>query len=369
MTTPPASMKSPVQGQAWELALVARFPRLRALAWSGDYLYASSGYELLRAKILQTEVPSANLPWQPVASFRPAWWRRGSAAIRLTSRLFRDGFHALAILPSGGIVGAVPGAIVTLRHGEREFRTTHAITRGTRPLHITSVPGGTVYWGEYFDNAARDEVHIYASTDGGVTRNVAYTFPKGAIRHVHNIIYDSWGDCLWVLTGDYADECRILRASCDFSQVDVVLQGNQQARAVALVPAEGGLFFASDTPLEANFIYHMNRQGRLKKLATVSSSSIYGCRVRNSIFFSTMVEPSDVNSDDHVRIYGSHDGENWPALIAWRKDHWPMSFFQYGNAFFPDGENKTDYLAVTTVAVQADDQSTLLYSLRSALSS
>ncbi len=362
MTTP-ASTKLPTQDQRWELVRIARFPRLRALVWFGDYLYASRGYELLRAKISQTEIPSANLPWQPVASFSPAWWRHASAATRLSSRLFRDGFHALTILPSGGIVGAVPRAIVTLRPGENEFHTTHAITRGTRPLHITSVPTGTVYWGEYFDNAAREEVHIYASTDGGIAWNVVHTFPKGAIRHVHNIVHDPWGNCLWVLTGDYGNECRILRASCDFSHVDVVLQGNQQARAVALVPSEGGLFFASDTPLEANFIYHMNRQGGLRKLSGVTSSSIYGCRVRNSVFFSTMVEPSDANSDDHVRIYGSRDEENWRALLAWRKDHWPMSFFQYGNAFFPDGDNKTDYLALTTVAVREDDQATLLYSI------
>lgn len=363
MTTPPASITPPDQGEPWELAPVARFPRLRALAWSGDYLYASRGYQLLRANFSPPKISSANLDWQPVASFRPAWWRHASAPLRLSSRLFRDGFHALAILPSGGIVAAVPGAIVTLCPGESEFRATHAITRGTRPLHVASVPSGTVYWGEYFDNAARDEVHIYASTDGGLTWNVAYTFPKDAIRHVHNIVYDAWEDCLWVLTGDYGDECRILRASCDFSQVDVVLQGNQQARAVALVPTVDGLFFSSDTPLEANFICHMNREGGLRKLAAITSSSIYGCRVRDRVFFSTMVEPSDVNSDDHVRIYGSRDGENWRALLAFRKDHWPMSFFQYGNAFFPDGENKTDYLAVTTVAVEADDQSTLLYAI------
>jgi hypothetical protein len=50
-------------------------------------------------------------------------------------------------------------------------------------------------------------------------------------------------------------------------------------------------------------------------------------------------------------------------LLAWRKDRWPMSFFQYGNAFFPDGENKTDFLALTTMAVEQDDQATLLYSI------
>ena len=96
--------------------------------------------------------------------------------------------------------------MITLRPDENRFQITHKITRGTRPLHITSIPGGNVFWGEYFDNASRDEVHIYASIDGGVKWDVAYTFPRGAIRHVHNIVHDPWGECLWLLTGDYGDE-------------------------------------------------------------------------------------------------------------------------------------------------------------------
>jgi len=67
--------------------------------------------------------------------------------IALQARLFRDGFHALAFLPSAAIIGAVPGSIVTLGPGESEFRQTHAITRGTRPLHITATPGGAAFWG------------------------------------------------------------------------------------------------------------------------------------------------------------------------------------------------------------------------------
>jgi hypothetical protein len=111
----------------------------------------------------------------------------------LTMRLFRDGFHALAVLPSGALVAAVPGAMVTLRPGGTEFRPSHTILRGTRPLHITAVPGGAIYWGEYFDNPARDKVHIYASTDAGAGWSVAYTLPKGAIRHIHNIVHGSLG--------------------------------------------------------------------------------------------------------------------------------------------------------------------------------
>lgn len=195
---------------------------------------------------------------------------------RLSSRLLRDGFHALAMLPSGAVVAAVAGAIVTLPPGEKNFRVTHEITRGTRPLHISVVPDGTVYWGEYFDNPSRAEVHVYASHDAGMTWKIAHTFPKGAVRHIHNIVHDPRGDCLWLSTGDYGDECRLLRASCDLSRVETVLQGNQQARAVALVPMEDGLYFSSDTPLESNFIYLLDRQGELSRLASVSSSSING---------------------------------------------------------------------------------------------
>jgi hypothetical protein len=351
---------TPVAG----LVRLDRFPGVRALAWSGDVLYGSRGYDLLSAKVGSN--PGA-FDWEYVARFNPGLRRNLSVRNSLTARLFRDGFHALAVLPSGGSVAAVPGAIVTLQRNEKEFRQTHKIARGTRPLHITAVPNGGIFWGEYFDNPSRDEVHIYGSSDHGLTWSVSYTFAKGAIRHVHNIVHDPWGNCLWVLTGDNGDECRILRASCDFGHVETVLQGKQQCRAVAAIPAEGGLYFSSDTPLEQNFIYRLDRSDKLSQLTRVTSSSIYGCRVADELFFSTMIEPSDVNLDRFVRVYqgsGRNPGD-WKSVLAWQKDRWPMNFFQYGNAVFPDGNNTTSCLAVTSVAVQADDLVTSIYSIHS----
>jgi hypothetical protein len=40
-----------------------------------------------------------------------------------------------------------------------------------------------------------------------------------------------------------------------------------------------------------------------------------------------------------------------------------MRWFQYGNAFLPDGNNTTEFLAITTVAVEDDDQVISLYAL------
>jgi hypothetical protein len=356
---------SPDQDSTSRLTLVARIPRLRALAWSADHLYAARGYHIVRAQVAALATRER---WQPVAAFRPEPRRRLSVMNRLTARLFRDGFHALAVLPSGGLVAAVPGAIVTLRPGETEFRATHTILRGTRPLHITAGPSGILYWGEYFDNPERDEVHIYASTDAGATWSIAYTFPRGAIRHIHNIVHDPWADHLWIMTGDYGDECRLLRATYNFSHVEALLQGKQQARAVAAIPTEDGLYFASDTPLEPNYIYRLDRQEVLLQLAPISSSSIYGCRVGSRVFFSTMVEPSEVNHDRHVRIYGGRTGPNasgWHLLLGWQKDRWPMGLFQYGNALMPDGANPSSFLALTTVAVESDDMATSLYAVNS----
>lgn len=342
--------------RALQMRKIASFPRMRVLAWDQDALYASRGYTLLR-----THCVGEQFDWAPVAAYKPEWWRRATSQSRLGYRLVRDGFHALAVHPNENLIAAVPGAIATLRKGDSEFRVTHRLLRGTRPLHICTTPDGRVYWGEYFDNAERDEVHIYASDDGGSRWDVPYTFPSASIRHVHNIVYDRWAKCLWIFTGDYGRECRILRASLDLSTVDEVVAGNQQARAVAVIVDQSGLFFASDTPLEQNHVYHLDRSGRLQQCAEISSSSIYGCRTRRGMFFSTMIEPSDANLARDVTLYGSADGERWDALAQWSKDHWPMKYFQYGNAFLPDGENLTDFLAVTTVAVRNADLETAIW--------
>ncbi len=357
---------------------MARCDGFRALRWAGDVLYASRGYEVFGARMGDgpgTAGPSTapslrsgsgrddsiSVTWERVGGYDAPLWRRATSRLRLASRLMRDGFHALAVGPSGALVGAVPGAIVTCAAGEATFRATRVISRGTRPLNIAVNPAGTFFWGEYFDNAKREAVHIYASSDAGRSWQVAYTFGKGSIRHVHNIVYDRWRDCLWILTGDYGAECRILRAKCDLSDVQEVLSGNQQARAVACIPAEDGLYFSTDTPLEENFICRLSDSGEITRLMAISSSSIYGCRTRSAMFFSTMVEPSEVNRDQRVRLYGSSDGAKWSSGLEWGKDRWPMKYFQYGNAFLPAGENATDVLAVTTVAVDGADGVMSLY--------
>ena len=369
----PETPVAEVSSSALALRKVAAWTGIRALVWEGGVLYGCRGYQIVR---LNTNLlADKTAQWEAVASFRPAWWRNFTSRSTLSYRLVRDGFHALAIL--GGptnegptsdksIVGAVPGALVSRDPNSNEIRITHRIQRGTRPLHITAVPSGNIYWGEYFDNRERAEVHIYVSTDRGHTWQIAYSFPARSIRHVHNIVYDRWADCLWILTGDDGAECKVLRASCDLRSLEVVLAGNQQARAVAAIPTQEGLYLSTDTPSEKNHIYRLDRAGNVEQVGGLASSSIYGCRVGDAIIYSTMVEPSAVNASREVQIVGSREGMNWHLLARWKKDRLPMRYFQYGNAFLPDGENATNFLAATTIAVKTDDLVTTLWEVESA---
>ena len=355
-----------------KLRKIAAWRGIRVLAWDREVLYGCRGYEIVRLHVRPLEGERAE--WEVVARFRPVWWRSLTSRTAWSSRLVRDGFHALAIF--GGqtsdqtMVGAVPGALVTRTLGSDEFHVTHQIQRGTRPLHVTAVPAGRIYWGEYFDNRDRVEVHIYVSIDQGRSWQIAYTVPAGSIRHVHNIVYDRWGDCLWILTGDEGPECKVLRASCDLSSVEELISGNQQARAVAAVPTQHGLYFSTDTPFEKNHVYRLDQTGKVDQVGDLASSSIYGCRVGEAIFFSTMIEPSAVNTVDEVHLVGSRVtstyATNWQVLARWKKDSLPMRYFQYGNAFLPDGENATNYLAATTIAVEHDDLVTTLWEVESA---
>jgi hypothetical protein len=135
---------------------------------------------------------------------------------------------------------------------------------------------------------------------------------------------------------------------------------------VAAVPTAEALYFASDTPLETNHVYRLDRGGKLSAVGNLESSSIYGCRVGDALFFSTMVEPSKANPTQRVQLYASRSGDPWQSILAWQKDLQLMRFFQYGNVLLPDGANTTQYLAVTTIAVKDEDLVTSIFELAGA---
>jgi hypothetical protein len=341
---------------------MGQFPGKRVLTWHGATLYVADRYQVFRWNSEEGLLPSGqsqDVWWEPVASFKADRVRRLGSLGRISLRLLRAGFHALEVLPSGRLVGVVAKTVVVADPGEPRFRPTFWIQRGTRPLALTVTAQGKVYWGEYFSNPERSEVYIYGSEDQGESWGVVYTFPRGSIKHIHSVTWDPFGQCLWVFTGDYGNECRILRFTPDWKNVETVLVGDQQARAATGVPTSEALYFATDTPLAQNYIYRLDWKGysehRLERLHTMAGSSLQSCIVGRNLFFATAVEPSKINRSPYTTLVGSPDGRDWRELVRWRKDCLPAGFFQFGNILLPTGVNKTGLLAATGVAVAHQD--------------
>ena len=90
---------------ALQLRQVAAYRGIRVLAWHGEVLYGCRGYKIVR---LRPGIAGAD--WELIARLQPSWWRNLTSRAALTSRLVRDGFHALAVLDDGTMIGATPGA-------------------------------------------------------------------------------------------------------------------------------------------------------------------------------------------------------------------------------------------------------------------
>lgn len=317
--------------------------RLRVLHAEGEDLYASHGLELFRSR--------GGGPFSPLAGAPGGWTARALAEAPLSARFLRAGFHAVAPLPSGDLVAVVRGALLYCARGEGRFEVAHQVRRGTRPLGVAVAKSGHAYFGEYFGNAAREEVHVYGSPDGRAWE-VAHTFPRGAVRHVHGVHADPHRGGLWVLTGDDGDEVGLWWTADEFKTLEPVVRGDQRARAVTVLPLEDGVVVPMDTPFEENHIQHLDPStGRLSSLARLPGSVFCSTRTSRGLALSTVVEKSSVNTDPRVALFVSRDGHDWrPAArlerdLAWLRDR--RGYLQYPTLRLPTGRSSAPDLLAT----------------------
>lgn len=281
-------------------------------------------------------------------------WKKMTTINNLTARLFRSGFHNLALIDSTMIT--IFNNIILIKSGNnKKLRNSFFLKRGTRPLSFCVSKNKALYWGEYFNNPKREEVYIYGSFDRGESFKVVHKFPLGYIRHIHGIYKDPYTGALWVTTGDTDQESGIWVSENEFKSLEKVFMGSQQVRAVQLLFTKKYIYFGSDTPLEKNYLYRIDKKTKkLEKLQEVENSVFWGCKVGKYLFFSTIVEPSNINKIRYTCIWGSIDGKKWGRILGFYKDKWPMRLFQYGQIFFPVGENNTNRLWFTPFASDMD---------------
>jgi len=264
----------------------------------------------------------------------------------LISRLLRKGVHHLENATTGTLV---------ISGDETFILKDNEITRigslqGSRPLVLCQA-ADVFYYGEYRSNPGSSAVHIWQWQEGDSSWSPVWRFD--GVRHVHGVFHDPYSKAIWVTTGDRDSEVGIWRTDDGFSTLTKVVGGSQQFRAVQLLFTTENIYFGSDTPDEENFIYRMDRATlNVECLAAVGGSVFYGCKVGEKLFFSTAVEPSRINSENHAEVWRSDNGLDWYKFLKFKKDIWSMKYFQYGQVFFPAGPGDDKHLYCTPFATR-----------------
>ena len=283
------------------------------------------------------------------ATLPVGFWNRACMAIPVAARFFRCGIQHVVPLPNGTMMAFSGKAIYVL---DADGNTIHPPARiqGSRPLSVC-LSKGIVYYGEYRRNRRRVPVHVWSSRNCGKTWTPAWKFD--GVRHIHGVYHDPYTEQIWVCTGDRDSESGLWVSDNGFKDLKRVVGGSQQSRVVKLLFTREFIYFGSDSPLEKNFIYRLERDThRVHRLQAVGGSVFHGCKVGNVLHFSTAVEPGQVNTTRRAEVWQSRNGINWRRIISLKKDFWDMRLFQYGQIFFPDGDGDCRHLYYTPFATE-----------------
>lgn len=289
---------------------------------------------------------------------------------RIIERMLRKEPRCAAKIDDYNFIISFGGLIIRYSVLDNSIMKEYRFEKGmNNPLEFLTVwnemkKTNDIYFGEYIGNANKGPVSVYARLEG--KWNKIYEFPANTIRHIHNIINDPYRDCFYILTGDKDSESGIWRADKEFRNVTPMFIGKQQNRACVAYPMDDGILYATDTPLEDNYIYKVSfdinsNVNNVKKICHIPGPCIYGTYKNGNYYFATSVEPDSSLSkwkyrftyklgkgvsDRYTHIIKVDKDGNYKDILSIKKDNWPMGLFQFGNVIFPKNDTNQLYVNV-----------------------
>lgn len=301
-------------------------------------------------------------------------------SIRILERLLRlEPRCAVASKNNQEIFISVHGKILQYNIKTRNCQDSIYFRKGmNNPLTIASVNSikefhDCLAFGEYWGNKKKESVSVFARFVDK-WENV-YTFPAKSIKHIHAIVPASSLGGVLILTGDSDSESGIWLAKNNFNKVTPILCGSQQYRACVAFDTNNGILYATDTPLEQNYLYLL-KEGVLEKLYKMPGPCINGTKWGDEFVFATSVEPDSSLpiwryiitrkigkgvKDRFVHIISGNLEKGFKEVLYLEKDILPMWFFQFGNVQFPLNVGN-DKLIITPIGVKYFDGRTIILS-------
>lgn len=266
--------------------------------------------------------------------------RRLLGALRLTRRLLRLDKCNVAPTPDGGLI-----AIYQRRAWRVEpdgaVRETLSLRQCRNVLHqsLVRTPSGRWFFGEYGRNPERGPVPVYRSDDEGRSWQVVFTFPAGAIRHVHGCYWDPVEERVWVCTGDFEGECHLLVADEDFAAVEWLGDGSQVWRACRVFFTATHVAWLMDSEREPSRAVRLDRGTRRIACGQALPGPVwYAKRLSDGCYVAaTAAEQGPAVRGDCAHVLASVDLERWEEVGRFRHDGWPRPLFKNGVVGFADG--------------------------------
>jgi hypothetical protein len=303
---------------------------IRILEINSGFLIGASGYKLYKI------VNSHRIFFAKLDDKKNSFLSKN----RLIRRFFRTEVYSFKTLRNNhGICIAKKGIFLENKISGK-FERVFQILRGSKPMSICEDKEGTIFFGEYYLNKERRDVHIYASYNSGKNWKTIYTFPPNSIRHIHTVQLDPYTGFLWVATGDEENECIIGYTSDGFKTFVEVKKGGQEFRTCKFLFLEDKIIYGTDTPYIENYIKAIIRKDlSIQVIQKVQGSVINACQIGKNCIVSTTVEPSKANKDKNSYLWISNNGSQWYQIGCFKKDIFNGTLFQFGNIRFPHYNN------------------------------
>ena len=254
-----------------------------------------------------------------------------------SSRLARRGLRLdkCNVVPVGkNLIIVRRGIVYHYDRAARTLTTSLRLRQCRNVLHqaITVLDDREVFFGEYGSNPERGPVPVYRSQDGGRSWETVFEFPAGQIRHVHGCYWDAFEERLWVVTGDFENECQMLVADKDFATKEWIGDGNQMYRTCNLFFEEDAVHWIMDSQLEANYHIKLQRGNRCaSRLRLFPGPVWYIKRLADGYYLAATVQEIGPGvRDAYAHFMVSDDLESWHSVHRFEHDGLPKRYLKSG---------------------------------------
>ncbi|WP_404987633.1 hypothetical protein [Clostridium culturomicium] len=317
----------------------------------------------------------------PVKFIKKLLWK-----VRICQRIFRLVPRTAIYMEDNKALVSFNGGVYLLDIEAKNIVKVHQFREGMSNVLSFSKISKTrnvdkgIYYGDYFGNFHKDGVGIYKYDEDLGSFKKVFEFLKGEINHIHQIVEDKYRDLVWIFTGDSGEAASIWYTKDNFKSVTKFLVGSQLYRACKVFVVEEGLIYATDAPLEQNYIRLIKIKNEeisdenladinaeLKKenerliavseenLAKIDGASIYGGAEKEGFLWSTTVEPDDIYGSNLFYLLSYKRGpgiKSWNSYVllyeynnralrvinSYKKDIYPMGLCQFGSVMILEDE-------------------------------